>query len=52
MEENINALDEIHKGACMGIDAIDYVIDKVEDAGLKKELNRELEEYKNTKQTI
>ncbi len=52
MEENINALDEIHKGACMGIDAIDYVIDKVEDAGLKKELNRELEEYKNTQQII
>lgn len=52
MEENINALDEIHKGACMGIDAIDYVIDKVEDSGLKKELNRELEEYKNTQQII
>ena len=31
MKENINALDEIHKGACMGMDAISFVLDKVED---------------------
>ena len=36
MKENINALDEIHKGACMGEDAINYVLDKVEDQELKK----------------
>ena len=52
MEENINALDEIHKGACMGIDAIDYVIDKVSDKGLKKELLREQKDYKRTKKYI
>jgi hypothetical protein len=45
MEENINALDEIHKGACMGIDAIHFVLDKVEDDNLKKVLKKEYEEY-------
>ena len=46
MKENINALDEIHKGACMGIDALSFVMDKVEDGELKKELEREYGEYK------
>ena len=45
MKENINALDEIHKGACMGQDAIDFVLDKAEDENLKKELKREYHEY-------
>lgn len=45
MKENINALDEIHKGACMGQDAIDFVLDKVEDDNLKQELKREYHEY-------
>ena len=36
-KEDINALDEIHKGACMGIDAISFVLDKVED---DKEYNK------------
>ena len=45
MKENINALDEIHKGACMGQDAIDFVLDKVKDTNLKKELKREYHEY-------
>ena len=34
--ENINALDEIHKGACMGMDAIHFILDKVEDKDLDK----------------
>ena len=37
MNEDINALDEIHKGACMGKDAINFVLDKVEDDSLKKD---------------
>ena len=52
MKENINALDEIHKGACMGEDAINYVLDKVEDQELKKELESEYSEYDHIKQTI
>ena len=51
-KEDINALDEIHKGACMGIDAISFVLDKVEDKKLKKELEREEKEYNTTKEKI
>ena len=52
MNDNIKALDEIHKGACMGKDAIDYVIDKVEDKDLQKELAKELDEYKMTMKKV
>ena len=50
--ENINALDEIHKGSCMGMDAIDYIKDKVEDKKLQKELDREYNEYKKINEQI
>ncbi len=50
--ENINALDEIHKGACMGIDAISFVLDKVEDKKLKKELEKEEKQYNIIKEEI
>ena len=52
MKEDINALDELHKGACMGIDAIDMVLDKVEDEELKQELKREYKEYKKIEKEI
>ena len=52
MEENINALDEIHKGACMGVDAINFVLDKVEDKSLKKEIKEESNEYSKIKKHI
>ena len=45
MEENINVLDEINKGACMGQDAIAFILDKVEDKKLKLELKKEYHEY-------
>lgn len=51
-KEDINALDEIHKGACMGIDAISFVIDKVNDKNLKKELEKEEKEYNIIKEKI
>lgn len=50
--ENINALDEIHKGSCMGMDAIDFIKDKVEDKNLLKEIDREYNEYKTIKKQI
>ena len=46
MQENINALDEIHKGCCMGEDAISFVLDKVKNRKLKKELEKEFNDYK------
>ncbi len=51
-KENINALDEIHKGSCMGIDAISFVLDKVENDNLKKELEKEEKEYNRIKREI
>ncbi len=46
-EENINALDEIHKGATMGIDAISFIIDKVKDKKLKEVLKKQDNGYKD-----
>ena len=46
MKENINALDEIHKGACMGVDALSFVLDKVEDKEFKKKLEKQYNDYK------
>ncbi len=45
MSENINVLDEINKGACMGKDALTFVMDKVENEELQEELEREYNEY-------
>ena len=45
MKENINALDEIHKGACMGKDAIHFVLDKVEDTDFKQVLEKQYKDY-------
>lgn len=50
--KNINALDEIHKGACMGMDAIHFVREKVEDEKLKKELDKEYEQYQDISKKI
>lgn len=44
-ENEINVLDELNKGACMGRDAIHFVMEKVEDDGLKQELNRQYDKY-------
>ena len=50
--ENINALDEIHKGACMGQDALVFIMDKVEDENFKNELEREYNLYKKIAEEI
>lgn len=52
MSENINALDEIHKGSCMGCDAINFVLDKVEDNEFKNELESEFNFYKSIETKI
>lgn len=52
MKENINALDEVHKGCCMGMDAINFIYDKVEDSGLKSEIAKEKEEYEQVKEQV
>ena len=45
-ENEINVLDELNKGACMGRDAINFIIDKVSNDGLKKELDIQSSKYK------
>lgn len=45
MKDNINALDELNKGASMGKETISYVLDNVNDKKLKKVLDNQLKEY-------
>lgn len=52
MEENINALDEISKGSSMGMDAINFILDKTEDDNLRKEIESEYNEYKEISKKI
>lgn len=49
MDNNVNVkvLDEIHKGAVMGMDAIMFVYDKVGDETFKKVLDGEYNKYKD-----
>ena len=51
-ENEINVLDELNKGACMGKDAIHFVLDKVEDDNLKQVLNEQYEKYNNITKRI
>lgn len=44
-KNEINVLDELNKGACMGKDAIHFILDKVEDDSLKEELNNQYKKY-------
>ena len=45
-KNEVNVLDELNKGACMGMDAIHFIIDKVEDKEFHKELERQYNGYK------
>ncbi len=45
--QNLNILDEVNKGATMGMDAISYVCEKVTDNDLKKVLNVEYNKYQD-----
>ena len=50
--ENINVLDELNKGASMGLDAIHFILDKVEDEEFKKTLELEYNKYKDISRRI
>ena len=43
--QNLNILDEINKGATMGMDAISFVSDKVKDDTFKEVLDIEYNKY-------
>lgn len=44
-KENINTLNEINKGACMGVDAINEIIDKIKDKSMRKSVETLLDDY-------
>ena len=50
--QNLNILDEVNKGATMGMDAISYVSDKVSNDEFKKVLNVEYNKYKKISQSV
>lgn len=49
---NLNILDEINKGATMGMDAISFVSEKVIDNDFKKVLDTEYNKYKKISQRV
>ena len=51
-ENEVNVLDELSKGACMGRDAIHFIMDKVEDEALREELNNQYAKYKEISNRI
>lgn len=51
-EQEINVLDELNKGACMGMDAIHFIMPKVKEENLKQELNIQYEKYKSIHERI
>ena len=53
MENNdLNILDEINKGATMGMDAISFVSEKVVDNDFKEVLDTEYKKYKKISQRV
>ena len=53
MENNdLNVLDELNKGATMGMDAIEFVVKKVGDEDFKKTLELEYNKYKDISRRV
>lgn len=51
-ENEMNILDELNKGACMGMDAIHFILDKAEDEKLKRVLNNQYKKYEDISNQI
>ena len=50
--QNLNILDEINKGATMGMNAISFVSDKVSDGKFKNVLDTEYEKYEDISKRV
>ena len=50
--ENLNILDEVNKGATMGMNAISFVSDKVSDAKFKQVLDTEYNKYRDISRRV
>jgi hypothetical protein len=51
-ENEVNVLDELNKGACMGMDAIHFILDKIDDKALEDELRNQYNKYKKISDEI
>ena len=51
-ENNINVLDELNKGCCMGVDALNTIIEKVEMKDFKKILEKQYNVYEDISEEI
>lgn len=51
-ETEINVMDELNKGCSMGMDAISYVMEKVEDKNFKDLLSTQYEQYRKLSDKI
>jgi len=45
MENNINILDELNKGCCMGVDALKIILEKVNENDFRALLENQVKEY-------
>lgn len=50
--KNLNILDEVNKGATMGMDAISYVSEKVTDSDFKQVLEDEYNKYRDISRRV
>ena len=48
----VDVLDELNKGACMGMDAIKFVLEKIENKDLYNLLEKQYNEYKSISDRI
>lgn len=51
-EKNIDILDELNKGCCMGSDAVKFILDKIEGKKFKEVCENLLEEYEDLEEKI
>ncbi len=52
MENNINTLDELNKGCCMGMTALDYILEKVDEFSFRELLEKQYKEYQELSNRI
>lgn len=52
MENNINTLDELNKGCWMGMTALDYILEKVDEFSFKELLEKQYKEYQELSNRI
>ncbi len=50
--QNLNILDEVNKGATMGMDAITYVSEKASDGDFRQVLDTEYNKYKKISERV